>query len=60
MAKELYLCDPSRNRDCTKKYCYIGKADWRPCSNTSDPNAAFTNSRGEAIIDKDFYDYKEE
>lgn len=60
MAKELYLCDPSRNKDCTKECCYIGEGDWRPCSNTSNPNAAFTNSRGEAIKDKDFYIYKKE
>lgn len=60
MAKELYLCDPSRNKACTKECCYIGEADWRPCSNTSDQNAAFTNSRGEAIIDKDFYIHKKE
>lgn len=60
MAKDLYLCDPSRNKDCTKECCYIGEGDWRPCSNTTNPNAAFTNSKGEAIIDKDFCDYKEE
>lgn len=60
MAKDLYLCDPSRNKACTKEHCYIGKGDWRPCSITSDPNAAFTNSRGEAIIDKDFYIHKKE
>ena len=25
MIKELYLCDLSRNKTCTKEYCYIGE-----------------------------------
>lgn len=60
MMQNMYLCDPSRNKDCTKEYCYMGKGEWKPCSDTLDPDAAFTNSKGEAIIDKDFYCNKEE
>lgn len=54
MMPNVYICDPSRNKNCTKECCYNGENNWRPCSNTTDPDAAFTNSKGEAIIDKDF------
>lgn len=45
-AKELYLCDPEKNKKCTKEMCYI---HGELCSSTTDPHCAFTNANGEPI-----------
>lgn len=54
--KHLYLCDPTRNPNCTKESCYDGGR--LLCEATTNPNCAFTDSKGEPI--KDLYLEEEE
>lgn len=51
-AYELYICDPSKNTECSKAGCLMG---W--CKSTSYPQYAKLNDNGEPIFDIEFTEY---
>ena len=49
-AKELYLCDPEKNKNCTKEMCHIHGG---LCSLTTDPYCSYTKANGEPIKEEE-------
>lgn len=59
MPKILYVCNPHKNTECTKKMCYLNKnADrFHLCESTSKIEHALLDIDGDPVVDFKYIDF---
>ena len=55
--ERLYLCDPDKNRDCTKRACKFNPLSVHPrCEATRNPDFAVLNEKGDPVLAPALYE----